>query len=214
MPGQIEVSSQSSAQEILRKRATNLSFIAGGILFALIAVGLGLWFGYNAPVGGVVEKSVAVLPFETVNAGPDDGFVTIGVQDEIRNDLASVAVLKVISRNSVVQYKPGIKRDVHQIADALGVAHVVEGKVEREGDRVRIHAKLTNARTGKTIWQKSYDDKLDDVFAIQNKIAKAVTEHLGATFAATEKPTAQSTAYERYIRAGILLDGIALDARS
>ncbi|HJT44791.1 MAG TPA: hypothetical protein VJ721_00845, partial [Chthoniobacterales bacterium] len=93
-------------------------------------------------------------------------------------------------------------------------AHVVEGKVEREGDRVRIHAKLTNARTGKTIWQKTYDDKLDDVFAIQNKIAKAVTDHLGGTFAATEKPTAQSTAYERYIRAGILLDGIALDARS
>src|SRR5689334_25003714 len=170
MSGQIATASQAPQQEIARKRASAF-FIAGGILLAVIAIGLGVWFGYNAPVGGVMEKSVAVLPFESANAGPEDSLVTIGVQDEIRNDLARVAVLKVISRNSVMQYKPGTKRNLREIADALGVAHVVEGSVEREADRVRVRARLANARTGSLLWQKRYDGKLDDVFGIQTKIA-------------------------------------------
>lgn len=215
MPGHIEVSNHAPDEEVLRKPGGTVTFIAGGILFAAIAVGLGLWFGSNAPVGGVVEKSVAVLPFETAkNAASDDELITLGIQDEIRNDLARVAALKVISRNSVMQYKTGVKRDLRAIADALGVAHVVEGSVEHEADGVRVHAQLTNARTGSLIWQKRYSGKVDDVFAIQNSIAKAISDHLGATFPAAEKPTGQPMAYEKYIRAGILLDGIALDARS
>jgi len=214
MSEQIEASSEVAAQEIPRKRAGNVPFTAGGILFAVIAIGFGVWFGSNAPVGGVVEKSVAVLPFESLSADPDGAIVTLGVQDEIQNDLAKVAVLKVISRNSVTQYKPGVKRNLREIADALGVAHVVEGSVQRTGERIRVHAQLTNARTGSRLWQKRYEGGLDEAFAIQNKIAKAVAEHLGTTLAPAEKPTDQQMAYERYLRAGILLDGIALDARS
>src|SRR5690348_7431307 len=119
MPEQIEPSSEAAPQEILSKRAGNVPFIAGGILFAVIAVGVGVWFGSNAPVGGVVEKSVAVLPFESPSADPEQSFLAMGTQDEIRNDLAKAAALKVISRNSVMQYKPGMKRDLREIADAL-----------------------------------------------------------------------------------------------
>ncbi len=220
MPGQIKVSKEAAAREILLKRAVEAFFIAGGILLAVIAVGLGVWFGDNAPIGGVAEKSVAVLPFESLSADPEEAFFAVGVQDQIRNDLAKVADLKVISRNSVMQYKPGVKRNPREIADALGVAHVVEGSVQRAADRVRVRAQLINARTGTHIWRKRYDGALDDVFAIESKIAKAVADQLGARLSAAEKetieekPTDKPLAYERYIRAGILLDGIALDARS
>jgi TolB-like protein/Flp pilus assembly protein TadD len=220
MPGQIKVSEEPATREILLKRAVNASFIAGGVLFAVIAVGLGVWLGNNTPVGGVAERSVAVLPFESLSADPEDAFLAVGVQDEIRNDLAKVADLKVISRNSVMQYKPGVKRNLGEIADALGVAYVVEGSVQRAADRVRVRAQLINAKTSTHTWQKRYDGALDDVFVIQSKIATAIADQLGATVSAAEKetieerPTAQHLAYERYIRAGILLDGIALDARS
>src|SRR5260370_27114440 len=219
MPGQIKVSEEAAAREIQPKRV-NVSFIAGGVLFSVIAVGLGVWFGNNAPIAGVAERSVAVLPFESLSADPDEAFLAMGVQDEIRNDLAKVAFLKVISRNSVMQYKPGVKRNLREIADALGVAHVVEGSVQRAADRVRVRAQLINATTGSHIWRKRYDGALDDVFAIQSKIAKAVADQLGARYSAAEKemiqekPTDQRLAYDRYVRAGILLDGIALDARS
>ena len=220
MPGQIKVNKEATAREILLKHAVEASFIAGGILLAVIAVGLGVWFGNNAPSAEVTERSVAVLPFESLSADPNEAFFAVGVQDQIRNDLAKVADLKVISRNSVMQYKPGVKRNLRGIADALGVAHVVEGSVQRAADRVRVRAQLINARTGTHIWRKRYDGALDDVFAIESKIAKAVADQLGARLSAAEKeaieekPTDEHLAYERYIRAGILLDDIALDARS
>jgi len=220
MPGQIKVSEEAAAREILLKRTVNASFIAGGVLFAVIAVGFGVWLGNNAPIGGVAERSVAVLPFERLSADPEEAFFARGIQDEIRSDLAKVADLKVISGNSVMQYKPGVKRNLREIADALGVAYAVEGSVQRASDRVLVRAQLINARTGTRIWRKSYDGALDDVFAIESKIAKAVADQLGARLSAAEKetieekPTDKPLAYERYIRAGILLDGIALDARS
>src|SRR6202030_4166047 len=220
MPGQIKVSEEAAAREILRKRAVNASFIAGGVLFAVIAVGFGVWLGNNAPIGGVAERSVAVLPFESLSADPEEAFRAVGVQDQTQNDLAKIADLKVISRNSVTQYRPGVKRNLREIADALGVVYAVEGSVQRAADRVQVRAQLINARTGTHIWRKRYDGALDDVFAIQSKIAKAVADQLGARLSAAEKdtieekPTDKPLAYERYIRAGILLDGIALDARS
>src|SRR6202040_408522 len=129
MPGQIRVGEEAVARKIPLKRAG--LFTAGGVLFAVIAIGLGVWFGNHAPVGGVAERSVAVLPFESLSADPEEAFFALGVQAEIRNDLAKIADLKVISRNSVMQYKPGVKRNLREIADALGVAHVVEGSVQR-----------------------------------------------------------------------------------
>ena len=220
MPGQIKASEKAAAREIQTKRTVNVSFIAGGVLFAAIAVGLGVWFGNHAPVGAVAERSLAVLPFESLSADPEEAFRAVGVQDQIRNDLAKIADLKVISRNSVMQYKPGVKRNLREIADALGVAYAVEGSVQRAADRVQVRAQLINARTGTQIWRKSYDAALGDVFGIESKIAKAVADELGARLSPAEKdsieekPSNEPLAYERYIRAGILLDGIALDARS
>src|SRR4051794_10562423 len=102
------ITTDTPVPEASLKRAVYGPFIAAAVLLVIIAVGLGIWFGYGAPIGGVVEKSVAVLPFENLSADPEDAFFAVGVQDEIRNDLAKVADLKVISRNSVMQYKPGV----------------------------------------------------------------------------------------------------------
>ena len=220
MPGQIKLSEEAAAREIQPKRTVNVSFIAAGVLFAVIAIGFGVWFGNHAPVGAVAERSIAVLPFENLSPDPEEAFRVVGVQDQIQNDLARIADLKVISRNSVMQYRPEVKRNLREIADALGVAYAVEGSVQRVADRVRVRAQLINARTGTRIWRKSYDGALDDGFAIENKIAEAVADELGARLSSAEKetieekPTDKDLAYERYIRSGILLDGIALDARS
>ena len=92
MSEQIQVSKEATAREIPLNRAVDAFFIAGAVLAAVIAVGLGFWFGYGTPVEGVAEKSVAVLPFENLSADPEDAFFAVGVQDEIRNDLAKVRI--------------------------------------------------------------------------------------------------------------------------
>ena len=127
-----------------------------------------------ADIAAIPYKSIAVLPFDNLSADPDNAFFTDGVQDEILNHLAKIADFKVISRTSVMQYKSGVKRNVRQIANALGVAHVVEGSVQRVANRVRVSAQLIDARTDTHLWVDSYDRPLDDVFAIQTDIAKAI----------------------------------------
>ena len=96
------------------------------------------------------EKSVAVLPFENLSRDPDNAFFADGVQDEILTDLARIADLKVIGRTSVLQYKSGVARDLRKIGKQLGVAHLVEGTVQRSGNRLRVNAQLVDARTDRS----------------------------------------------------------------
>ena len=128
----------------------------------------------------LLPTGIAVLPFENLSADPENAFFTDGVQDEILNDLAKIADLKVISRTSVMQYKSGVKRNLRQIANELGVAHVVEGSVQRAGNRIRVSAQLIDAKTDAHLWAERYDRPLDDVFAIQSDIAKAIAGQLQA----------------------------------
>jgi TolB-like protein len=135
----------------------------------------------------VPAKSIAVLPFENRSSDPENAFFTDGVQDEILTDLARVADLKVISRTSVMQYKTGAKRNLRQIGNELGVAHVVEGGVQRVGNRVRVNAQLIDARTDAHLWAQTYDRDLADVFAIQSEIAKAIADQLQAKLSPTRR---------------------------
>ena len=174
----------------------------------------------SAAVFDVPAKSIAVLPFENLSAEQENAFFTDGVQDEILTNLAKIADLKVISRTSVLQYKTGMKRNLREIANALGVAHVVEGTVQRAGNRVRVSAQLIDARSDTHLWAEHYHRPLDDVFAIQSEIAKAVADELQAKLSPAEKaaieqkPTDDLAAYDRYIRAKALLTGTShLDAR-
>jgi serine/threonine-protein kinase len=153
------------------------------------------------------EKSIAVLPFESLSADPNNTFFADAIQDEILTDLSKIADLKVISRTSVMQYKTGVKRNLREIADELGVAHIVEGSVQQAGNRVRVRAQLIDAKTDRHLWAERYDRPLDDVFAIQTEIAKAIADQLQAKLspaekAAIEQPaTANLIAYDRYLRA-------------
>jgi TolB-like protein/Tfp pilus assembly protein PilF/tRNA A-37 threonylcarbamoyl transferase component Bud32 len=161
-----------------------------------------------------LPAGIAVLPFENLSADPENAFFTDGVQDEILNDLAKIADLKVISRTSVMQYKSGGKRNLRQIANELGVAHMVEGSVQRAANRVRVSARLIDAKTDTHLWVNSYDRPLDDVFAIQSEIAKDIADALqvklttGEKQALAVKPTNNREAYDAYLR------GLSFEARS
>jgi TolB-like protein/Tfp pilus assembly protein PilF len=159
----------------------------------------------------VPAKSIAVLPFESISANKDDTYFADGVQDEILNNLAKVAQLTVISRTSVMQYRADEKRDLRQIANALGVANVLEGTVRRNGNRVRVSTELIDARQDKTTWADSFDRDLTDIFAIQSEVAQTIATKLAATLSPEEKrsiekkPTENLEAYDLYLRAKELL---------
>jgi TolB-like protein len=166
----------------------------------------------------VPEKSIAVLPFENLSADPENAFFADGVQDEILTNLAKIADLKVISRSSVMQYRAPT-RNLRQIANELGVAHILEGNVQRAGNRVRVSAQLIEARSDAHLWAENYHRPLDDVFAIQSEIAKAVADQLQAKLAPAEKaaieqvPTANIVAYDRYLRGKKLVQMSTFDTR-
>jgi serine/threonine protein kinase/Flp pilus assembly protein TadD len=157
------------------------------------------------------EKSIAVLPFSNLSKEKENAFFADGVQDEILTDLARVADLKVISRSSVMQYKSGVARNLRKVGQQLGVAHVVEGSVQRAGNRVRVNAQLVDARTDRHLWAQTYDRDLADVFAIQSEIAEQIVSQLKSKVSPQEKaaieqiPTADLTAHDLYVRAKTII---------
>ena len=191
-------------------------------VIGVAAIVVGVWFFAVAnrktneanpiPVAvAVPAKSIAVLPFESLSADKENVYFADGVQDEILNDVAKIAELTVISRTSVMQYRAGEKRDLRQIANALRVANVLEGTVQRNANRVRINTELIDARLDKTIWADSFDRDLTDIFAIQSEVAQTVAAKLAATLSPEEKrnidrkPTENIEAYELYLKAKELL---------
>src|SRR5438045_2497385 len=165
----------------------------------------------NESRSAINAKSIAVLPFENLSRDPDNAFFTDGVQDEILTGLAKIADLKVISRTSVMQYKSGVARNLRKIGEELGVAHVVEGSVQRAANKIRVIAQLIDARNDAHLWPQTYDRDLADVFAIQSEIAKAIADQLQAKLSPNEKkaieqpPTTDLAAFDLYSRAKSLL---------
>jgi TolB-like protein/Tfp pilus assembly protein PilF len=154
-----------------------------------------------------IDKSIAVLPFENLSNEKENAYFADGIQDEILTDLARIADLKVISRRSVMAYRSDIVRNLREIGQQLGVAHVLEGSVQRVGNRVRVNAQLVDTRTDEHLWGQTYDRDLADVFAIQSEIAKAIADQLQAKLSPSEKgaierpPTRDITAFDLYTRA-------------
>ena len=181
---------------------------------------------HRAPLSGIIapanwaktgawaaipEKSIAVLPFENLSGQKENVYFADGVQDEILTGLAKVADLKVISRTSTLRYTSSASRNLREIAKALGVAHVLEGTVQRAGGRVRVNAQLIDARTDSQIWADRYDRDIADVFAIESEVAGKIVAQLqaqispGEKAAIRQKPTADLMAYQLYIRAKTLI---------
>jgi TolB-like protein/class 3 adenylate cyclase/Tfp pilus assembly protein PilF len=166
----------------------------------------------NSRVPAVPQKSIAVLPFENLSDNKENAYFADGVQDEILTNLAKIADLKIISRTSVRQYKSGIARNLPEISRQLGIAHVVEGSVQRSGNRVRVNARLVDARGDRQLWGQSYDRDLADIFAIQSEIAKSIANQLqaklsvGEQAAIEELPTRDLVAHDLYVHASSLID--------
>ena len=204
-----------SADDLPSRPSRSRVWIYVTIIAAALSVGLFFVGRYTAPrQAGAFRsptKSIAVLPFENLSRDPDNAYFADGVQDEILTNLARIADLKVIGRISVMQYKSGVARDLRKIGHELGVVNVLEGSVQRFGNRVRVNAQLVDARSQRQLWGQTYDRDLADVFAIQSQIAMAIAEELHAKLSANEKseiersPTNDIAAFDLYSRAKLLL---------
>jgi len=202
--------------ETVQKRRTRLRWAeatAALLALAVFVVGIATFSRYRArSTLTAPEKSIAVLPFENLSDDKENAYFTEGVGGEILTDLAKIADLKVISRTSVMQYRNAVRRNLREIGEQLGVAHVLEGSVQRRGGRVRVSAQLIDARTDAHLWAEHYDRPLDDVFAIQSEIAKAIADQLQAKLSPNEKkaieqpPTTDLAAFDLYSRAKLLIE--------
>ena len=161
----------------------------------------GAVLAHNAPL----ERSVAVLPFDNLSESKENEYFSDGITDEILTTLANVGDLRVISRTSVMRYKHTSK-PLRQIASELGVAHVLEGSVQRAGNQVRINAQLIDAKTDAHLWAQRYDRPLADIFAVQSEIAQQIAQALQAQLSPAEQrrlertPTANLAAYDYVLR--------------
>jgi TolB-like protein len=158
------------------------------------------------PTGSAIpEKSIAVLPFENLSRDPDNAYFADGIQEEILTRLSKIADLKVISRTSTQRYKSA-PNNLREIADQLGVAHVLEGSVQKAADEVRVNVQLINAQSDSHLWADKFDRKLTDIFAVESEIAAKIADILQAKLTGAEqraissRPTQNSEAHQLYLR--------------
>jgi TolB-like protein/cytochrome c-type biogenesis protein CcmH/NrfG len=188
----------------VRRNPTTTGLIAA--LVVAIAAAIAGWSVLKSEfVPHPITNGIAVLPFENLSADPDNAYFAQGIQQEILTRLAGIAALKVISHTSTQQYqsKP---RNLREIAKQLGVAHIVEGSVQKAADQVRVNVQLVNAQTDSHLWANTYDRKLTNIFGLESEIAKRITEALQAKLTGPEeqalavKPTNNPEAYDAYLR--------------
>jgi TolB-like protein/cytochrome c-type biogenesis protein CcmH/NrfG len=197
---------------------TGRKIVALTVVLAIIAAGLlayQLWGPRKSAIATknvpsesadlVSEKSIAVLPFENLSDDKSNAYFTEGIQDEILTRLSKIAALKVISRTSTQKYKsaPDNLRDVGK---ELGVAHILEGSVQKIANAVHVNVQLIRAATDEHLWAESYNRKLDDVFAVEGEVAGAIADQLNAKLTGAEqkavaaRPTQNLAAYDAYLR--------------
>ena len=200
------------------RRNPIVSAMAALLLVLGTALGVMIWKGESASDNGGPPTGVAVLPFESLSQDKENAFFADGVYDGVSTKLAKVANLKVISHNSVTRYRGA--HNTQEIGRALNVAYVLEGSVRREAGKIHLNAQLIDTRTDTHVWAEKYDRDLTDVFAIQSEIAKKVADQLGAEVSSVEKaaiaepPTTDLVAYDCYLRAKDLINGISFSTRA
>jgi TolB-like protein/Tfp pilus assembly protein PilF len=207
-----------------KKKRTWIYVVVIGVLLSLGLFFLGRFTAAPTQRAAVDTsvKSIAVLPFENLSDDKQNTYFADGVQDQILTNLGRVSELRVISHTTVRQYKSGEPRNLRQIGKQLGVTHILEGSVQRAGDRLRIAAQLIDARTDSQIWAETYDRTAADLFAIQSELAESIVAQLQAKLSPEQKadiearPTQDLVAFELYLRAKQIVDSylIADDVRA
>ena len=187
------------------KRNSKLAIaITAASLLAIATILLFFWHR-RPPAPAPDDKSIAVLPFENLG-DKENEYLAEGIQDEVLNDLARIADLKVISRTSIMGYRPGKTRNLRQIAGKFRVRYVLEGSVQRSEDQIRIRTELIDSRSDTQVWAEQYEGAPTKVFSIQNEIAKTIAERLQAKLSPSEKleveraPTTDLAAFDLYLR--------------
>jgi TolB-like protein/Flp pilus assembly protein TadD len=201
---------RTEAVESAPKRRKGSVWIAVVVIGAALSIGLFFLGRYTsrtatATGGEVPQKSIAVLPFDNLSRDPENAYFADGIQDEILTRLAKITDLKVIGRSSTQRFKSGAN-DLSHIARQLGVAHLLQGSVQKASDRVRINVQLINATTSAHLWADTYDRSITDVFAVESEVAKAIAEKLAAKLTGKEeqaissRPTDNPAAHELYLK--------------
>ena len=161
--------------------------------------------GSAGPAAEIAAKSIAVLPFDNLSDDKSNAYFAEGIQDEILTRLSKIAALKVISRSSTQKYKSS-PDNLREVGNQLGVAHLLEGSVQKIANAVHINVQLIRAATDEHVWAESYNRKLDDVFGVEGEVASAIADQLNAKLSGTEqkavtdKPTQNTAAYDAYLR--------------
>ena len=191
-----------------RSRAWRLAVSVASALLLTTAIGSYWWFGQKKKTASAVsDPSIAVLPFVDLSPGKDQEYFSDGLTEELINDLGKIPGVRVVARSSAFQFK-GKNEDLRSVGRKLAVVNILEGSVRREGDRVRIMAELIKADDGFQLWSATYDRKIDDVFKVQDEIARATTAALrvelvgsnSGTFVPSER-AANPEAYQAYLQA-------------
>jgi TolB-like protein/Tfp pilus assembly protein PilF len=180
------------------------------ILIAVLVIGSFLFWQRQKPKSSVIasaipEKSIAVLPFENLSSDKENAYFADGIQDEILTRVSKIADLKVISRTSTQHYKSA-PENLSEIGRQLGVAHILEGSVQKSADSVRVNVQLIKAANDSHVWADTYDRKLTDIFSVESEVAKAIADQLRAKLTGREeaviaaKPTDNPEAYDAYLR--------------
>src|SRR5437899_1030348 len=169
------------SKSVKRKTGRKLDFFIIAVLLLVIAILVfqRLHPSVSPAVSSSLGKSIAVLPFDNLSRDPDNAYFSDGIQDEILTKLAGIGDLKVISRKSTAKYK-STPEDLKTVARELGVATVLEGSVQRAGDKVRVNVQLLDARVDTHLWAKSYDRDLKDVFTVESEVAQEIADTLRA----------------------------------
>jgi serine/threonine protein kinase/Tfp pilus assembly protein PilF len=186
-----------------RRRRAVLSGAAAALVVAAIA--LGTWLYQQTRSFTPMERSIAVLPFENLSSEKENAYFAEGIQDEILTRLSKIADLKVISRTSTQHYASA-PENLREIAKQLGVAHILEGSVQKSADAVRVNVQLIRAANDSHLWSDTFDRKLTDIFSVESEVAKKIADQLRAKLSGqekeiiAEKPTNNPQAYDAYLR--------------
>jgi TolB-like protein/class 3 adenylate cyclase/Flp pilus assembly protein TadD len=199
-----QVAAARKKRTALRRRYVG----AAALVVAAVAIGL-IVLRHKRPLptagSAIPEKSIAVLPFENRSEDKANAYFADGIQDEILTRLSKIADLKVISRTSTQHYKSA-PENLPEIARQLGVAHILEGSVQKSGDAVRVNVQLIKAANDSHLWADTFDRKLTDIFSVESEVAKAIADQLRAKLTGQEqevlaaKPTDNPQAYDVYLR--------------
>src|SRR5438094_631911 len=186
-----------------RARQKRAALAVAGVALVVAAISAGAWMYQRAQSSAAIERSIAVLPFENRSEDKANAYFAEGIQDEILTRLSKIADLKVISHTSTQHYKSA-PENLPEIARQLGVAHILEGSVQKSGDAVRVNVQLIKADNDSHLWADTFDRKVTDIFSVESDVARAIADQLRAKLTGREeqviasKPTDNPEAYDAY----------------